>query len=160
MYCYLRCGAVILFSRRFWCGFCGLCGLVNTLIQIYTYVSLGLDKEGWYVGLSLGEIVHNWIWALGKATLSLQLSGFGLGWKISICPHIQGLGWCLGNLPSPHHCWTLWKIYSQQHAQKHKYTHRYICLYFISKKLNFVQICKKNWATWLSLNLIWFGETE
>ena len=30
---YLRCGAVMPFCGRFWCGFCGLCGLcglVNT----------------------------------------------------------------------------------------------------------------------------------
>ena len=26
----MRCGAVMPFCRRFWCGFCGLCGLVNT----------------------------------------------------------------------------------------------------------------------------------
>ena len=74
----VTCGAVMLFYGWFWCGFYGL---VNTPTQIYTYVCLGLDKEGWYVGLSLGEIVHNWIWALGKDGPSLQLSGFGLGWK-------------------------------------------------------------------------------
>ena len=26
----VRCGVVIPFCGRFWCGFCGFCGLVNT----------------------------------------------------------------------------------------------------------------------------------